>query len=71
MHNNLGIALATSGRPAESLASFRQAAALNPSLPNIEENWGKALLLLGRRSEAAEHFARAEKLRAPALEHSR
>jgi Tfp pilus assembly protein PilF len=45
------------------LVAFRQAAVLNPGLPNIEENWGKALLLLGRPAEAGEHFARAARLR--------
>lgn len=64
MHNNLGIALARSGRPAEAIEAFRHAAALNPTLPNIQENWAKALLLLGRRAEADAHFAVAARLRA-------
>jgi Flp pilus assembly protein TadD len=63
VHNNLGIALASIGRPTEALAEFNRAAALNPTMPNIQENWAKALLLLNRQREADEHLATAARLR--------
>jgi len=48
----------------EDLASFHEHARLAPCLPNIRENHAKALLLLGRETEAATHFAAAAELRA-------
>lgn len=62
--NSLGLSLASSGRAEEALATFAKAARLAPLIPNIRENHAKALLLLGREAEAAEHFAAAAKLRA-------
>jgi len=40
----------------DAMREFSRAAALNPGLPNIEENWAKALILLGRRDEAQGHL---------------
>jgi len=64
VHNNLGIALARSGRAAEALAAFRTAAALNPALPKHRGELGQGAPAARPPAEAADHFTRAERLRA-------
>jgi hypothetical protein len=50
--SNLGLALHTTGRQEEAIASYRQALLLAPDHPEIRYNLGNACLELGRLDEA-------------------
>lgn len=52
----LGMAYASSGRPAEALDAYRRASELEPDDPVLLERIGKALEQLGREKEAARAF---------------
>ena len=66
MHNNLGIALATSGKRDEAIAAFRGGAARrSESAAKAHRNLGDALLSASARTEAHRPFRRATEL-APA-----
>ncbi len=58
------------GRPAEALAAFGRALALNPGDANAVNNRGVALELLGQREAAKQDFERALKID-PCLFHAR
>lgn len=58
-HYNLGLVLATAGRPEEAEAEFRRTLALNPQHAFAHFELGKAALLAGRWNEAADGFAAA------------
>ena len=55
-HNNLGIALANSGRFPEAIRHYQEAVRLDPRCPSSHYNWGNALCALGRDQEAVEHY---------------
>eukprot|EP00930_Biecheleria_cincta_P051561 TRINITY_DN36750_c0_g1_i1.p1 TRINITY_DN36750_c0_g1~~TRINITY_DN36750_c0_g1_i1.p1 ORF type:complete len:257 (+),score=27.69 TRINITY_DN36750_c0_g1_i1:36-773(+) len=61
-HFKLGSALSRLGDIAGAEASFRKAAELRRDDPDIALNWGKALLSLGRRTEAQAALQRAQRL---------
>jgi tetratricopeptide (TPR) repeat protein len=61
-HNNLAVALISSGRPAEALPHLEQALQLRPVYPQAENNLGDALVRLGRPTEAIPHFENALRL---------
>jgi hypothetical protein len=51
------------GRYAESVATWKKALAIQPGEPMVHGNLGLALLLSGRRKEAAAHIQRARELK--------
>ncbi|HUR58022.1 MAG TPA: tetratricopeptide repeat protein, partial [Opitutaceae bacterium] len=55
-HNNLGLALAATGKPAEAVAAFEAALAVKPDFVDAHNNLGNALLALGRPADALVHF---------------
>jgi len=57
--NNLGGVLVASGRQAEALEHYREAARIAPHYPEIYSNWGAALVQLGRMPEAIAQIERA------------
>jgi Flp pilus assembly protein TadD len=57
--NNLGVALAAAGRPAEAVAWFERALRLRPDYPDAENNLGLSLAGAGRPAEARAHYERA------------
>ena len=61
-HNNLGLALAGSGRVAEAMAHFEAALSLRPDYVEALNNLGRVLHGLGRLPEAIAHFERALRL---------
>lgn len=58
-HNNLGIVLATRGRPVEAAEHFEKAVR---GFPAAYENLGRVLATLGRYREAAESYRQAQRL---------
>jgi tetratricopeptide (TPR) repeat protein len=62
--NNLGIALAEAGHPAQAAACFAAAIAAKPAYPEAENNWGLAESSLGRIEAAEAHYRKALQLRA-------
>jgi tetratricopeptide (TPR) repeat protein len=58
IHHALGNLLAGDGNP-EALASFATAEQLNPYLRNLQRDFGRACLQLGRREEGLEHLRTA------------
>ena len=61
-HNNLGYALAQTGRPREALEHYQQALRLEPNIAEFHNNLGNALKDLGRLPEAIEQYRLALKL---------
>ena len=61
--NNLGIALAAAGRPAEAMEHFGRAVALNPDYAEAHDNLALALAGAGRTAEAIGHYERALQLK--------
>lgn len=61
-HNNLGEALLASGRPGEALASFQEAARLQPGVAAPWHNQGLALARLNRTDEAVASYREAIRL---------
>ncbi len=55
-HNNLGAALAQTGKIEEAIAHFEQALRINPDFADAHANLGNALWQVGRIPEAIEHF---------------
>jgi Flp pilus assembly protein TadD len=62
-HNNLGIALADAGRPADAREQYQEALRINPADPDANYNLGIALAGQARYKEAAEYFRRSLKSR--------
>ena len=62
-HNNLGTALAASGRLEEAVAALRQATDIQPLFAEAYLNLGVVLRRLGRFPESAEALDRAVTLR--------
>jgi len=62
-HNNLGLALADSGRLQEAIESYQQALRLKPDYISTHNSLGVALLKLGRFEEAIEHYRQAIRLK--------
>jgi Tfp pilus assembly protein PilF len=58
-HNNLGVALAETGRVEEALAHYRKALELSSRYPDAHNNLGEALAGKGRLDEAIAHFEKA------------
>jgi len=61
-HNNLGILFHRAGRPAEALAQFDRALAINDAHPAFWHNRGVALMGAQDFAEAVTHFTRALEL---------
>ncbi|HUK19257.1 MAG TPA: tetratricopeptide repeat protein [Bryobacteraceae bacterium] len=59
VHNNLGIALAETGQPSESLAEYEKAIALSPDFAEAYNNLGNALARLGKMAEAVARYQQA------------
>ncbi len=57
--NNLGIAMAAAGRPADAIAPFDRALELKPDYAEAHDNLGLALVQTGRFYEAIGHYERA------------
>jgi tetratricopeptide (TPR) repeat protein len=55
-HNNLGIALAGSGKVADAVAEYKKSLALNGNSSQTENNLGSALAQQGQMDEARQHF---------------
>ena len=62
-YENLGVAYAMLGRPADAVRYFEQAIALNSNNPNTHQNIGLAYRQLGNEAKAEEHLRRAQELR--------
>ncbi len=60
--NNLGVALANEGRPAEAVALYERALALAPEYAEAHNNLGVALVALGRTDEAIAHYREAVRI---------
>ncbi len=58
-HNNLGIALAESGRTQEAVAHYEQALRIKPDYAEAHCNLGAALARAGRLQEAVGHYEQA------------
>ncbi len=58
-HNNLGIALAGSGRMSEAIEEYRKSLTLNAHNSQTENNLGSALAEEGNLEEARQHFESA------------
>jgi tetratricopeptide (TPR) repeat protein len=58
-HNNLGLALASSGRVTEATEHYEQALRLKPDSAEAHNNLGLALVSLGRMQEAIGHYEQA------------
>ena len=58
-HNNLGVALAETGKAEEALAQYAKALELSPRYPDAHNNLGEALAGRGRLGEAIGHFEKA------------
>jgi Flp pilus assembly protein TadD len=56
IHNDLGVALARTGRDAEAIPEFKKALELNPQYHKIYYNLGCSLLVVGRPDEAIDAF---------------
>ena len=55
-HNNLGLALASSGRVEEGMAHMSEALTLEPGSARVHVNLGLALDRKGRSAEAVRHL---------------
>jgi tetratricopeptide (TPR) repeat protein len=64
IHNNLGHALNSLGRPAAADAAFQRAIALKPHNPEALCNWGLALVDLDRLDEAEAKYLQAIRINA-------
>eukprot|EP00747_Dinoflagellata_sp_TGD_P050204 gnl/TRDRNA2_/TRDRNA2_146621_c0_seq2.p2 gnl/TRDRNA2_/TRDRNA2_146621_c0~~gnl/TRDRNA2_/TRDRNA2_146621_c0_seq2.p2 ORF type:complete len:211 (-),score=36.64 gnl/TRDRNA2_/TRDRNA2_146621_c0_seq2:3-635(-) len=64
-HYNLGILLSRKMDFVRAEHEFRIASELRPDDPDAALNWGKALLCIGRRGEAAAALQRAKRLQPP------
>jgi len=62
-YNNLGIALADQGKPAEAMRCYRQAIQLKPDYADAQRNLGAMLILQGNVDEAIQHLDRALQLK--------
>ena len=58
-HNNLGFALARTGRLPDAIDQFRQALRLKPNAPEVHDNLGSALGQEGRFPEAVDQYEQA------------
>jgi tetratricopeptide (TPR) repeat protein len=58
-HNNLGIALAGSGKVTDAVAEYKKSLALNGNSSQTENNLGSALAQQGQLDEAQQHFENA------------
>jgi tetratricopeptide (TPR) repeat protein len=56
IYNNLGEALARTGKTAEAIAEFERALELNPRLHSVHNSLGLALTAAGRPQDAIVHF---------------
>ena len=61
--NNLGLALADSGKTAEAIAHYREVLRLKPDHARAHNNLANALAGLGQTSEAIEHYREALRLK--------
>jgi Flp pilus assembly protein TadD len=61
-HYDLGLALATQGRPDEALVQYRKALAINPDYANAQTNIAIIFLARGRSREATALFRSAVKI---------
>jgi protein O-mannosyl-transferase len=59
VRNDLGVALARAGQPAEAQEQFERALAIRPSYADAHDNLGSVLLQLGRRDEAVAQYRAA------------
>lgn len=59
VYNNLGVNLANAGNFADAAADFRAAAQWNPTLAEVDVNWGRAAYLAGQYSDAVPPLERA------------
>jgi Flp pilus assembly protein TadD len=59
VRNNLGVALARAGRPAEAAVQFERTLAARPGYADAHDNLGSVLLQLGRRAEAVAQYRAA------------
>src|SRR5580704_882041 len=59
VHDNLGIALAATGRLDEAVSEFQQALKLQPDMSGAHYNLANVLLEEGNAAAAIEHFERA------------
>ncbi len=58
-HRNLGIALARLGKQEGAIAKYKEAVGLNGNYADAYNDWGNALLDLGRSAEAIEQYKQA------------
>jgi len=56
IQNNLGVALADSGRHREAVAHFREALRIPPDRVKVRANLARSLAALGERREALDHY---------------
>ncbi|MGD1031044.1 MAG: tetratricopeptide repeat protein [Opitutaceae bacterium] len=62
-HDNLGVVLEHTGRPAEAVLHYREALRLKPDYPEAYNNLGNALARMGRWTEAEAQYAQAIRVR--------
>lgn len=60
---NLGVAYAMAGKPAESIVHLEIALQLNPADPHLYDNLGSAHMQMGNQQKATEYFNKAQQLR--------
>ncbi|MFP5235673.1 MAG: tetratricopeptide repeat protein [Acidobacteriota bacterium] len=60
--NNIGVALAATGRPQEAIEAYTKSIAINPDSSQTQNNLGSALAESGRFDEAMAHIAKALQL---------
>ena len=58
-HNNVGVALARAGRPADAIDHYNKALQIDSRSVNTHMNLANALVSVGREKEALEHFREA------------
>lgn len=58
-HDNLGIALAGTGKMTEAIDEYQKSLALNPNSSQTENNLGSALAQTGNIQQAQDHFVKA------------
>jgi Flp pilus assembly protein TadD len=58
-HDNLGIALAGTGKMSEAIEEYQKSLALNPNSSQTENNLGSALAQSGKLEDAQDHFVLA------------
>jgi len=61
-HNNLGLALLQTERPAAAIAEFQEALRRKPDYSDADNNWGSVLLSAGDTEAALGHFRNAVQL---------